>query len=171
MTGLFLWSFMITRNEILEILREDPSMYENSIGEWFYEGPISKEASNNLALKAYRIWCTQGDRCNNSNDKAYKNYGAKGVKRIWNSRFFINWYINQLLKRDQWNKPSVSRNKDLGDYDYLNCELIELGENVQLMYENKKENYNKKIIDFINKNSNKISASFKNELIEFLLKI
>jgi hypothetical protein len=96
---------------------------------WWYIGVLKISKMSNIAKKAYESWKDQGKRCTNPNSKDYEYYGAKGVKRIWSSRDCINWYINEILTRDLWIKPNVSRIGDLGNYKLGNVKLIEASEN------------------------------------------
>lgn len=52
--------------------------------------------------KLYRVWCSMRERCNNSHNKSYKNYGRKGIRvcEDWEKSFynFNEWAINNGYK-------------------------------------------------------------------------
>jgi hypothetical protein len=68
----------------------------------------------------HAAWHTMKDRCYNSNDKSYKNYGGRGIKVCdrW-----LHSYENFL--EDMGRKPSpnhsLGRASNNGDYDPVNC--------------------------------------------------
>jgi len=119
-------------NEVLEEIKNHPDyVFEN--GKWKYIGILDcRKNIHWLIRKAYRSWLAQGNRCNNPNDVAYKYYGGKDkpVKRIWNSRIMVNFWINEFFKRKYWIYPVLSRFKDKGDYKLGNCILEENIENI-----------------------------------------
>lgn len=67
-------------------------------------------------------------RCNNSNNKAYKWYGGRGIKcRITEEE------IKKLMIRDNYwslKRPSIDRINTNGDYTYDNCRFIEMSLNI-----------------------------------------
>ena len=67
----------------------------------------------------YRIWVAMIQRCENPNDKAYKDYGGRGIKVCERWRKFENFYA------DMGNRPedkSLDRWPDNdGDYEPDNC--------------------------------------------------
>jgi hypothetical protein len=73
--------------------------------------------------RLYHIWLNMKYRCNNPNSKDYKNYGAKGIKVLWNSyesfkRDMGEPYNKSLLKN---NKISLDRIDTDGHYCKENC--------------------------------------------------
>lgn len=151
----------MTIEEILLELYNDPNAYvENK--RWCYKGLLNKTNKNKIISKAYRIWSNQGDRCNNPKDKAFKDYGAKNIKREWSSKDFIEWYINKLLTRNKWIKPHVSRNKDKGNYSIDNCDLLEATENIRDMHKNKVNNIKDEIINVLK--MHKVNGDIVNDI-------
>lgn len=108
---------------------ENNSQYVYIDSRWTYVGRLSLKSLPNLALKSYRCWRNQGDRCTKTNNKSYKYYGAVGVRRLWSSRECINFYINNLLVKENWITPTISRINDSGNYCCTNCQLKEFSEN------------------------------------------
>lgn len=81
-------------------------------------------------IRLYRIYHHIKDRCYNSNNHAYKNYGERGIKMCqeWYKDFatFKNWAIHNGYT----NELTIDRIDNDGNYDPLNCRWITLGENV-----------------------------------------
>jgi len=122
---------LFTKKIVLRELKYSKDYVEQD-GSWLYIGKLTKhknENKNKVAYKAYRMWGKQGERCYNPHNCSFKYYGIKKIKRIWKSREFINWFIEQILSRESWEYPVVSRKKDKGDYSIRNCELLERSEN------------------------------------------
>ena len=69
------------------------------------------------------------NRCNYPKDKKYKNYGGRGIK------FKLTPYdMDKLWKRDKasnMQRPSIDRIDNDGDYEYNNCQFIEMVDNVK----------------------------------------
>lgn len=87
-----------------------------------------------LTLKAIKA------RCNNRNDTNYKYYGGRGIKCLITAK-----ELKELWFRDKAYKlklPSIDRKKNDGNYEYSNCEYMELSDNVR------KRNLNKKRINY-----------------------
>lgn len=66
-------------------------------------------------------------RCENSNNKKYKNYGERGIKNYLTDEDIKFLYIRDnahLLK-----KPSLDREDNDGHYELDNCRFIEWSEN------------------------------------------
>jgi len=122
--------------EILEEIKNHQDYYWNEKdGQYKYIGILGRNTKYKihwLAEKAYYSLCCQRSRCNNPNDDSYIYYGGKcpPIKCNYSSTIdFINWWINEFLKRDKWETPCTSRFDDKGDYQLDNIELIEKGEN------------------------------------------
>jgi len=67
-------------------------------------------------------------RCENSNFKEYKYYGAKGIKLLL-TKEEIRW----LMERDNYwtmKKPSIDRLNSNGHYELSNCRFVEISVNV-----------------------------------------
>lgn len=91
-------------------------------------GCLQKEATSNLnkthgltKTRLYRMWCNMRNRCSNTNMKAYKDYGGRGIKvcEEWKNNFinFYNWAINNGYKENL----TIDRIDNDGDYEPSNC--------------------------------------------------
>lgn len=69
--------------------------------------------------KAYRAWAHMKERCGNPKDRAYANYGGRGISVCKSWLTFENWY------KDMGDPPSsqhtVERKDNNGDYEPGNC--------------------------------------------------
>lgn len=71
--------------------------------------------------RLYRIWISMRSRCNNQNDKFYKDYGGRGIKvcDAWNNSFepFKTWSLSCGYKETL----TIDRISVNGDYCPENC--------------------------------------------------
>lgn len=71
--------------------------------------------------RVYKIWQGICQRCNNPNDKDYKNYGGRGIRvcEEWSRRSesFVQWAIQSGYRDDL----SIDRIDTNGDYCPQNC--------------------------------------------------
>lgn len=70
--------------------------------------------------RLHKIWCNIKSRCNNKNNKAYKNYGARNIKVCdeWlNFENFYNWAINNGYEEGL----TIDRIDVNGNYEPDNC--------------------------------------------------
>lgn len=66
----------------------------------------------------YRVWTSMRERCNNPKTKAYKRYGARGIKVC------ARWDDFEMFIKDMGPRPvghSIERNNNDGDYEPGNC--------------------------------------------------
>lgn len=79
-------------------------------------------------LPLYAVWKNMRQRCVNSNNKSYKNYGAKGVRVCceWDSyESFRQWAVSS-----GWSKGlEIDRVDPSGDYCPSNCRVVTPQEN------------------------------------------
>ena len=98
-------------------------------------GCIIKDISRQIHLKhgksgtkLYSVWSAMKGRCNNQRDKAYKNYGARGIKVCdeWNSDY-LNFYTWAMANgyREGLTIERIDVNKG---YNSENCTWITLSE-------------------------------------------
>jgi hypothetical protein len=78
----------------------------------------AKKTHGMTKTKAYKSWAGMRDRCNNENNKKYKNYGGRGIKVCdrWNE--FV-------LFLDDMGEPKANQSLDRidvnGNYEPSNC--------------------------------------------------
>lgn len=81
--------------------------------------------------KIYKKWEDMKSRCNNPNNKRYKDYGGRGIKicNEWLSDFmnFYNWAINNGYKEGL----SIERINNDGNYEPSNCKWITRAEQMR----------------------------------------
>jgi hypothetical protein len=80
--------------------------------------------------KGYESWQAQRQRCNNPKSPFYKNYGALGIKVIYSSKDFVNWWVLNFSKKT-WQRASVGRIDHSGDYCFENIEMQEHSDNAR----------------------------------------
>lgn len=91
-------------------------------------GCIQKETVRNINTthsktncRLYRIWRNMKTRCNNPNNKKYKDYGGRGIKICdeWLRNFmnFYNWAMANGYKEDL----TIDRIDVNGNYEPSNC--------------------------------------------------
>jgi hypothetical protein len=96
-----------------------------------YEGVLNIDKMGEIEKKAYKSWKDQGQRCDNPNDKGYKYWGQKGIRRIYGPREFIAWYLVEYSKRTEWKRCHVDRISSDGNYEFGNIQLLEMSENTK----------------------------------------
>jgi len=72
----------------------------------------------------YRVYDNARQRCTNPKTRSYKNYGGRGIKF-----FMTRKEIKKLWFRDKaylLKVPSIDREDNDGNYEYSNCQFIEL---------------------------------------------
>lgn len=90
--------------------------------------------------RIFKIWQGMRQRCNNPNDKDYKNYGKRGIKVCaeWDSssETFVKW----ALQNGYSESLSIDRQDVNGDYCPENCRwatTVEQGRNKRMLNTNR----------------------------------
>lgn len=97
---------------------------------------------HNLANKCgriYQVWKSIKYRCNNPNNKSFKNYGGRGIKVCdeWQNNFllFYNWAIDNGYKEEKLsnglNRLTIDRIDNDGNYEPNNCRWVTNLENAR----------------------------------------
>lgn len=102
----------------------------------------------------YRIWKGMKRRCNNPNDKSYKNYGGRGITicKEWQDDFksFYEWALNNGYSYQKLangiNKLTIDRINTDGNYEPLNCRWVTQKEQMRNVKYNKLYKVDGKII-------------------------
>lgn len=88
--------------------------------------------------RIYTIWINMKSRCYNKNDKAYKNYGERGIKVCdeWLNNFeaFYDWSINNGYN----DSLTIDRIDVNGNYEHSNCQYVTMKQQAR----NKRNNRN-----------------------------
>lgn len=93
--------------------------------------------------KNWNVWQSMLQRCNNSNNKDYINYGGRGIKVCEEWLEYINFY-NWSMTNGYCEGVSIDRINSNGDYEPSNCRWITNKEqqnnkrnNIHILYEGK----------------------------------
>lgn len=78
--------------------------------------PIDKQRKNH---PLYKTWCHIKQRCGNPSDKAYKDYGGRGIGYPENWKTFEGFYED--MGRDWKAGLSIDRIDNEGSYSKENC--------------------------------------------------
>lgn len=79
----------------------------------------------NKALSSYQ---NQQSRCRNSKIRAYRDYGAKGIRVEYTVRQFVAWYLKNI-KSFKGKQPVVGRKNHSKNYKLGNIEILSRSEN------------------------------------------
>jgi len=105
----------------------------------------SKIKHGDTKTKFYRLYMNIKNRCNNSKDKRYKDYGGRGIKCLWETYedFKNDMYESYLEHIDKYGKDtSIDRIDVNGDYCKENCRWATRKEQCNNKRNNKLLTYN-----------------------------
>lgn len=75
--------------------------------------------------KVYAVWMSMKSRCNNENDKAYENYGGRGIKCLWKNfeEFYKDMGEGYKIGLEKYGKfnTTIDRIDNDGNYEPSNC--------------------------------------------------
>lgn len=94
-----------------------------------------------IEYKAYTSVRGQRERCDNPNNKAYKHYGAKGIKVEYSNEDFLKWWKIEASKYPLNSKLTVDRIDTNKNYCFNNIRLIPWSENVKRSNKERIVNY------------------------------
>lgn len=94
---------------------------------------LNKDFFNNLEKEYYikypwkRTLKNIKQRCDNSNNPRYKDYGSRGIEcKIIEEELKFLWFRDKAYNMK---KPSIDREDNDGNYELSNCRFIEKGQN------------------------------------------
>ena len=98
-------------------------------------------------LRLYKIWKDIKERCYKSNNKAYKNYGGRGITicEEWKNDFkaFHDWaFANGYDENAEYGKCTIDRINSNGNYEPNNCRWIDIKEQARNKRNNALFTYN-----------------------------
>ncbi len=91
--------------------------------------------------KTYKSWYAMIQRCTNPNDKAYHNYGGRGVKVCQRWKKFKNFLKDMGEVSEGYQIDRIDNNKG---YDKSNCRWVTSKQNSRNKRDNHLETYNGK---------------------------
>jgi len=111
----------------------------------WYEKNKEKCRENRRAKKIEFPWLSHyygaKQRCNNPRCDDYKYYGGKGIQMLLTEEHvMILWLRDNAMNLDN---PSIDRIDNSGDYDFGNCQFIEVAENSRRRNVQKRQNRDK----------------------------
>ena len=97
-----------------------------SCGCYKMDGLLSRSTKHNQRhTKLYEVWKGIKQRCLNSNHKAFKNYGGRGISICdeWKDNFssFYNW----AMQNGYSDELSIDRINNDGNYEPNNCRWVD----------------------------------------------
>ena len=99
---------------------------------------------NTHGSRLYSIWYNMKRRCNNINDKDYKNYGGRNIKicNEWLIDYsnFYNWAMQNGYQGDL----TIDRINNDGNYEPSNCRWVTMKKQLNNQRRNKKYTYKNK---------------------------
>ena len=115
-------------SEELKVSKPTLSLWDRQGFDIFHKTKIWKTRNVNQRNKRLnRLWNNLKSRCGNPNDKKYKYYGGKGIKiKLTKEDLFILW---ERDKADKMKQPSIDRKDSSKDYEFSNCQFIEMADN------------------------------------------
>ena len=87
-------------------------------------GPLGTKNTPKEVMVAYSIWRNQRYRCSKKTYHWFHNYGGRGIKVLYSSRDFVNWYLKEVNKQ-KWDRPTVGRIDHNGHYEFSNIRIEE----------------------------------------------
>ena len=123
---------LITQEELLEKLNQISKLLRQEEMVRRADG-LKNNQKWNMKYKLKYPWSMSYDqarqRCTNQRDINYLNYGGRGIKFLLKrSECHLLWIRDE---GDYMNRPSIDRINTDGNYEYSNCQFVELRENIR----------------------------------------
>jgi hypothetical protein len=123
--------YVIEDKEPKEIAEELNCTVGQVVHRLFKKYKITKDENHGMSrTRIYAIWCGIKNRCNNINEKNYRNYGGRGIVVCdeWEFNFlnFYNWAIDHGYQEDL----EIDRIDCNGPYSPDNCRFVTHQENI-----------------------------------------
>lgn len=90
--------------------------------------------------KTYRVWISMRSRCRNPNDRAYPNYGGRGIKVCERWEDYSTFLSDMGLPPDE--RMQIDRTDNNGNYEPGNCKWVYQLDNLNNRRNNVRIEYN-----------------------------
>lgn len=91
-------------------------------------GTMASSKAPTKVRRAYQCWTDQVSRCYRPATRAYRFYGARGIKVCYSAPQFVSWYL-KALEKFSGKTPSIDRINHRKHYCFCNIRLAEHKEN------------------------------------------
>jgi len=118
-----MWEFLCECGKITQSVKNNiTNNHTQSCGCYRHEMAIKARTKHGDAKKEnrhplYKIWCRMKERCNNKNNRSYKDYGGRGIS--------VEWKDYDSFKRDMLDSfrvgLQIERKNNNGPYSKSNC--------------------------------------------------